>query len=67
MLEPECEILATFADGASLLAKAEKYRPDLILADFGLPAVSGIEVNKTLEARYARQQGRVPHRQLQPG
>src|SRR5580693_2215703 len=48
VLEPECEILATFTDGASLLAEAEKHRPDLILTDFWLPAVSGIEVVRRL-------------------
>jgi CheY-like chemotaxis protein/two-component sensor histidine kinase len=36
--------VVTAADGAAALAEAERSRPDVILTDFGMPGMNGVEV-----------------------
>jgi len=43
LLEPDCEIVGTVADGAVLLAEAQRLRPDVIVLDLSLPTVSGLD------------------------
>jgi CheY-like chemotaxis protein len=38
-------------DGASALAAVEKYRPDIVLLDIGMPGMDGFEVARRLRAR----------------
>jgi DNA-binding NarL/FixJ family response regulator len=40
LLAPEFEVVATAGDGRAVLEAAEKYRPDLILLDISMPAIT---------------------------
>ena len=42
--ESTLEIVCEVVDGPEAVGKAEKFRPDLILVDIGLPTLNGIEV-----------------------
>jgi DNA-binding response OmpR family regulator len=39
-------------EGAVALAKAGAFKPDLILLDIGLPGMSGIDILKTVKAKF---------------
>lgn len=41
---PELQIVGEVTDGLQAVQKAEEFKPDLILLDFGLPTLNGIEV-----------------------
>ena len=41
---PELQIVREVTDGLQAIQKAEELKPDLILLDFGLPTLNGIEV-----------------------
>jgi DNA-binding NarL/FixJ family response regulator len=41
---PELQIVGQVTDGLQAVQKAEELKPDLILLDFGLPTLNGIEV-----------------------
>jgi DNA-binding NarL/FixJ family response regulator len=41
---PELQIVGEVADGLQAVRKAEELKPDVILLDFGLPTLNGIEV-----------------------
>ena len=41
---PELQIVGEVTDGLQAVQKAEELKPDLILLDFGLPTLNGIEV-----------------------
>jgi DNA-binding NarL/FixJ family response regulator len=43
LLEPEFELVGIVEDGRSLLAAAEKLRPDVIVADISMPLLNGID------------------------
>jgi DNA-binding NarL/FixJ family response regulator len=48
LLEQEFEIVATVGDGAALLASAAKLKPDVVVTDFKMPQLSGIEAGRRL-------------------
>ena len=50
LLEPECEVVGTFTEGAALLAAAESCRPDVIVLDVSMPGVGGLEAARRLKA-----------------
>jgi DNA-binding NarL/FixJ family response regulator len=45
------EVVGEAEDGAAALAAAERFEPDVVLLDVGLPDVSGIEVARRLRER----------------
>lgn len=52
LLEPECEVVATVADGEALVAAADALRPDVIVTDIVMPRRSGIEATVEVLRRY---------------
>ena len=49
ILEPECEIVGTAADGRALLAAAEQIKPDVIVADISMPLLNGIDAVRQIK------------------
>jgi len=43
LLETEFELLDLVEDGAALLAAAEQHKPDVVVADIGMPRMNGID------------------------
>jgi DNA-binding NarL/FixJ family response regulator len=48
LLAGEFEIVGTAADGRTLVAEAERLRPDVIVLDIGMPELNGIEAARRL-------------------
>lgn len=49
LLEPEFEVLGTFANGQDLLAAAPELKPDVIILDVGMPLMNGLEAGKRIK------------------
>jgi len=45
---PEWQVIAEAADGPEAIQKAEELKPDLIVLDFGLPKLNGIEAARRI-------------------
>ena len=43
LLEPSCIVVGTALDGRTLIAMAEKLRPEVIVADINMPNLNGLE------------------------
>jgi DNA-binding NarL/FixJ family response regulator len=50
-LELDCEIVAEAGDGRELVRAAIEMRPDLIVADIGMPMLNGLEAVRKLKDR----------------
>ncbi len=48
LLSSEFEIVGTAANGRTLLAEAERLKPDVIVLDIGMPEMNGIEATRRL-------------------
>ena len=48
LLQPEFEVMGTFADGRSLLAAVLELKPDVIILDVGMPVMNGLEAGKRI-------------------
>ena len=51
LLEPQFELVAIVGDGRALLEAAEKYRPDVVVADVSMPLLNGIESVRQLKKK----------------
>ena len=49
LLEPEFEVIGTFADGQALLAGVPELKPDVIVLDVGMPLMNGLEAGKRIK------------------
>jgi DNA-binding NarL/FixJ family response regulator len=49
LLEPEFEVIGTFANGQALLAAVPELKPDVILLDVGMPLMNGLEAGKRIK------------------
>jgi DNA-binding NarL/FixJ family response regulator len=49
LLEPHYEVVATVADGRSLLEIAPQVKPDVIVVDIGMPLMNGLEAGLRLK------------------
>ncbi len=56
LLEPECDVVGTVADGRALLEKAPRLRPDVIVVDIAMPLLNGLEAGRQLKKRMPRVQ-----------
>ena len=48
----EVEIVAKAENGKDAIEKAEKYMPDLILMDIGMPIINGVEATQILHSKH---------------
>ena len=48
LLSGEFEIVGTVVDGRTLLAEAERLKPDVVVLDIGMPEMNGIEAARRL-------------------
>ena len=54
LLEPKFDIVGTVMDGATLVTEALRLRPDVIVTDITMPALSGIEaIQRLKELKFA--------------
>jgi DNA-binding NarL/FixJ family response regulator len=49
LLEPEYEVVGCVRDGRELLQAAETLRPDVVLADIGMPSLNGLDAGRRLK------------------
>ena len=48
LLEPECEVVGTAADGRTALEAAVRLRPDVVVLDISMPLLNGLEAGRRL-------------------
>ncbi len=46
--EPDIEVVAEAADGATAIAAARAHRPDVVLMDLQMPGIGGVEATKVI-------------------
>jgi len=51
MLEPEFEVVSTAGDGRQLVALALELKPDVIIADIGMPRMNGLEAGRVIRKK----------------
>ena len=49
LLEDECDVVGTVADGRALLDAAPKLRPDVIVMDISMPLLNGLDAARKLK------------------
>jgi DNA-binding NarL/FixJ family response regulator len=48
LLEPECEVVGTVADGRAVLAEVPRLRPDVVVLDIAMPLLNGLDAARQL-------------------
>lgn len=51
LLSSRCEIVGTVSDGRALLQAALVLKPDVVIADIGMPLLSGLEAARQLKSK----------------
>ena len=51
LLEPACDVVGTVTDGRALVESAMKLKPDVVVADIGMPRLNGLDAGSQLQAR----------------
>jgi len=49
LLSPECEIVGTASDGRSLVAEAQRLKPDVVVLDIGMPLLNGLDAGRQIK------------------
>jgi DNA-binding NarL/FixJ family response regulator len=49
LIEPEFEVVGTFADGQTLLEQAPQLNPNVIVLDIGMPTMNGLNAGQRLK------------------
>src|SRR3954471_23474564 len=49
LLEPNCDVVGTVADGPALLAAAPELRPDIVVLDIAMPLLNGLDAARQLK------------------
>lgn len=52
LLETQCELLATVANGQALLQAVAHHRPDIVILDISMPVMNGIEAARALKSKF---------------
>ncbi len=51
LLEPQYQVVATVYDGRSMVEKALKMQPDIVVADIGMPLLNGLSAGQQLKQK----------------
>jgi two-component system response regulator DesR len=51
-MRADVEVVAAVADGSEALPAAEKHRPDVVLMDYRLPGMDGVQATSALKEAY---------------
>jgi DNA-binding NarL/FixJ family response regulator len=51
LLEPTCQVVATVTDGRALVETVVKLRPDVVVADIGMPQLNGLDAVQQLREK----------------
>src|SRR3954468_657911 len=51
LLEPEFEVVGTVRDGLALLQAAERFKPDVIVADISMPLLNGLDACEQIKKK----------------
>lgn len=51
IVEPECEVVGTAADGRALVDIASQRKPDLIVLDISMPLLNGLDAGRIIKKR----------------
>src|SRR4051812_48984747 len=49
VLEPDCDVVGTVADGRALVAAAQELRPDIVVLDISMPLLNGLDAARQLK------------------
>jgi len=49
-MHPDVEVVASVGDGTAAVEAAEKHRPDVVLMDFRLPGLDGVQATEAVVA-----------------
>lgn len=49
VLEPDCEVIGTVADGRALLEVAPKLKPEVVVLDIAMPRLNGLDAGRQLK------------------
>ena len=49
LLAPECEIVGTVSDGRSLVAEAQRLKPDVVVLDIAMPLLNGLDAGRQIK------------------
>jgi DNA-binding NarL/FixJ family response regulator len=49
LLEPECDVVGTVADGRALLEAAAELRPDIVVLDIAMPLLNGLDAGRQVK------------------
>jgi len=52
-LRPEIEVVGTHGDGREVVALCERTRPDVVLVDYRLPGLDGVQVTSAVRAAFS--------------
>src|SRR5436190_3301233 len=54
LLSPECDIVGTVGDGWTLVAEAERLKPDVIVVDISMPLLNGLDAARQVKRTLPR-------------
>jgi DNA-binding NarL/FixJ family response regulator len=49
LLTPECDVVAQVSDGRTLVAEAERLKPDIVVLDIVMPQLNGLEAGRKIK------------------
>lgn len=49
LLQEQCDLVATVADGRALLEATERLQPDLVIVDISMPLLNGVDATRQLK------------------